>query len=995
MVVMVFSYAFMLVCGVSSKDYSLGWLCDMIKGMSLFLRRLRPCLLFTLHKPPYLLPVLLFVVALLPRLSALGQYITPDELNWVQRSVLFHQALRQGQWAETLTTGHPGVLTTWLGAVGIQIQLWLRPSDITVYEWITHLAWLAPENTAAFPQLATFLSAGRIAVALLNSLGLVVVFELVRRLLGFGVASGFVFLLALDPFIAGLSGLLHVDGLMTTFTIISLLALAVVWQDLSRKDWWLTAVSGLAAGCAILTKSAALTLLPFVGLAFGLVLLANRKQWLTLVKLGLVWLVAAIGVQLLLLPALWSSPVGTYEVIWGTIFHETEEVLPQTFFAGLYKPAHGPEFYLAALLYRLHPLVFVGLLLGAWYGLRRKWPQNWRQRPYLWLSLSWPIFFIVVLSMATKKYDRYLLPALPLIFLLGTLGWGLLLRQRPSWKQNVTLAGTVVALVYMGTAVPYLLNAYNPILALPFPTEKVLPLGWGEAVSASAQWLAEQPDAAEKTAVAGIAPAFAPFFPGKMILSDSDNWQEADYIVKTRSSYQANNFRFVPGSEFRLLHTIRFDNQEQAWIYANDAPTKPDILWQEQAVRFGEQIGLLETGTAVQDDQLNVLARWQLAQPTNGRFRVQIRLLDDNGQEWSQVEMPLLNEVYFYPEHWQPDEQPVWRYPLILPPGLPSATYHVEMSLFAEESAAQLPVLAADGRFAGVVQSVANLELAPPPLLQAEPMSLVQEPQVLLDGDLLFLGQASLPENVLTAGTFPLDLFWQGKAALPEQLQLQFKLGAMPLALLPLSRFDSGMWQPDQVIHEKYQVAIPADFPAGTYDLQLELQPENGRFPNSSSINLGQLNVVSPDRLFTLPPDIAQPLVLQFGSLASLRGYDLVTPSVLPGEAMQMTLYWQAQQSAQQLVSTFVHLVGPNGQIVVQGDQWPGGLPSNTWAEGQVIIDEYKIELPEGAPKGTYQIVLGLYISASGVRLPILDEAGQTLPGDQYVLPLPLEVVAR
>ncbi|MCB9008411.1 MAG: hypothetical protein H6656_13750 [Ardenticatenaceae bacterium] len=56
--------------------------------------------------------------------------------------------------------------------------------------------------------------------------------------------------------------------------------------------------------------------------------------------------------------------------------------------------------------------------------------------------------------------------------------------------------------------------------------------------------------------------------------------------------------------------------------------------------------------------------QWQLAQPVDGRFNVQLRLLDENGQElWSQVEMPLLNEVYFYPENWQPDEQPVWRYP--------------------------------------------------------------------------------------------------------------------------------------------------------------------------------------------------------------------------------------------------------------------------------------------------------------------------------------------
>lgn len=40
-----------------------------------------------------------------------------------------------------------------------------------------------------------------------------------------------------------------------------------------------------------------------------------------------------------------------------------------------------------------------------------------------------------------------------------------------------------------------------------------------------------------------------------------------------------------------------------------------------------------------------------------------------------------------------------------------------------------------------------------------------------------------------------------------------------------------------------------------------------------------------------------------------------------------------------------------------------------------------------------YHIVLGLYPAASGVRLPIVAEDGAALPGDQFVLPQPLEVV--
>jgi hypothetical protein len=803
-------------------------------------------------------------------------------------------------------------------------------------------------------------------------------------------------LLAIDPFVAGLSGLLHVDGLMTTFTTISLLALAVVFSDDHKKDWRLTAVSGAAAGCAILTKSAALTLLPFVALAFGVALVIWPKRWRKLVQLGVVWLVAMVVVQFLLLPALWTSPVGTYQTIIGTISHETEEVLPRTFFLGFYKPSHGMAFYPVALLYRLNPLVFVGLLLGVWFGVRRKWGAGWWQRPYLWLSISWPVFFVAVLSLATKKYDRYLLPALPLLFLLAVLGWGLLLRQRPSWRRNVTLGGMVVSLLYVGTAVPYLLNAYNPIPALLMSTEQMLPRGWGEAVSASAQWLAEQPDAAEKTAVVGNAPAFAPFFPGKTIVRGSDNWQAADYVVETITSYQNSLFGPQHLKEGQtLLHTVRFDGMDQAWIFANDNPAPPQIDWMQLPYThsFGGEIQLLDVATAVQDDQLDVLLRWQLAQPTNGRFNVQIRLLDGYGQIWSQVEMPLLNEVYFYPENWQAAEQPIWRYPLALPPGLPPAQYFLELSLFETESGAQLPVLAEDGRFLGVVQPLGEINLAPQPLLQSLPLNLPNDPQPLLSGDLLFLGQKNVPASVLTSGTFSFDLFWQSTAVLPQNLQVQFSASERPLTRLPLSRFDSGEWQVGQVIQEKYGVQVPADLVTGEYGLQVDLVDENGRSLNAPPIDLGSINISSADRLFALPEDLSQPLTLQFGDLATLRGYDLPTSSAAPGEPVELTLYWHIDRQADDIISTFVHLLGPDGRIIVQGDQWPGGLPSDGWIPGQVIIDEYAIQLPEDAPLGTYKIVLGLYPPATGVRLPIVGEDGLALPEDQFVLPLPLEVI--
>ncbi|MCB9008408.1 MAG: hypothetical protein H6656_13735 [Ardenticatenaceae bacterium] len=67
---------------------------------------------------------------------------------------------------------------------------------------------------------------------------------------------------------------------------------------------------------------------------------------------------------------------------------------------------------------------------------------------------------------------------------------------------------------------------------------------------------------------------------------------------------------------------------------------------------------------------------------------------------------------------------------------------------------------------------------------------------------------------------------------------------------------------------------------------------------------------------------------------------------------MQLTLFLAGVRQTDEIYSTFVHLVGPDGQIVKQGDQWPGGsCPATPGRQGQVIIDEYAIVLPEDAPQ--------------------------------------------
>jgi hypothetical protein len=257
-----------------------------------------------------------------------------------------------------------------------------------------------------------------------------------------------------------------------------------------------------------------------------------------------------------------------------------------------------------------------------------------------------------------------------------------------------------------------------------------------------------------------------------------------------------------------------------------------------------------------------------------------------------------------------------------------------------------------------------------------------------LGGGLLLLGHGGLPREIMTGGTAVLDLYWQAASALPANLSLILSLGETELHRYPLSRFDSGQWQPGQQIHEKYSLIIPPELADGRYPLAVGIVGEE------TAATLGEIEIVATDRLFSLPADIAMPLDYHFNGTVALRALDDAVTTVHPGGTVQLTLYWQTETQPTDLITAFVHLVGPDGGNEAQADRWPGGLPSNTWAEGEVIVDKYVIALPPDAPPGEYRVGVGLYTAVDGVRLPVVDGLGTAVPDNRVILPITLTVKA-
>ncbi len=928
----------------------------------------------------------LFLAALLPRLAAVNRYITPDELAWVYRSVQFRQALLDGQWADTLITGHPGVTTTWLGALGISVQLVISPADQFSYEWISRLAWLAPDNVPAFSQLATFLTAGRLGVILINSLGVAAIFLLARPLLGRRAALLGALLVAWSPFAAGLGGLLHVDGLAATFTTLSLLVLCRgVCPNSTGHAWRPLAAAGALAALAALSKSSVLLLGPFSGLAWLAWLVAKwraGRQVKFALLAGFGWAGGFLLAATLTLPAVWAAPQAVADVIGGAAGRYAGEALHPLFFLGRYTADPGSLFYPLALAFRLSPLVFAGVMLALGqlaFGRLRQ--------PLVGLFLLWALLFVAMLAVPAQKFARYALPAVFPLALTAGLAWDYLSRR---WRRSGHFISFLVVLqgVYLVSTGSYPLAAFNPLLGGASTAEKIVPVGWGEGVSAAARWLAEQPGTADRSAVSGVAPALAPFFPGRVLVWDAETVPQADYVILTVGDRQVDPGSFEQvASNGTLVHTVRFAGRAQAWVYQQASPWPADspVPALPEPLSFGRRVQLLGAAGHATPNRVYLLARWALQQ-IGGRYTVKLDLLDEEGRPWGSLETPLLNEVYFYPQHWATDETPEMRYTLDLPAGIPPASYTLALSLFDAESGGRLPVLGADGTFHGAVYTLEGVVV--PPVAAIPGPAAMDIPRPLeasfLGGALTLLGHGGLPAGLGAGEGLTVDLFWRAERTLSDGLQIKFMSSQALQLAFPLSRYLSGLWRAGEFIHEKYTLPLPPEMPAGRYPLQLDLAGQ--------TVTLGEIEVASPDRLMQLPVGIAMPLDLRLGESLRLRGFELATPTAVPGGSVQLTLYWQAVAQPAGLYTAFVHLLGPDGAIVAQDDRWPGYSPSNTWAAGQVIVDAYAIALPPSAPAGGYQIAVGLYDPMTGDRLIVWDAAGNPA-GDRVILPDELQIV--
>jgi hypothetical protein len=143
-------------------------------------------------------------------------------------------------------------------------------------------------------------------------------------------------------------------------------------------------------------------------------------------------------------------------------------------------------------------------------------------------------------------------------------------------------------------------------------------------------------------------------------------------------------------------------------------------------------------------------------------------------------------------------------------------------------------------------------------------------------------------------------------------------------------------------------------------------------------------------RAYRLSPLASAPYPAEsrLGSGLRLRGHDLSSDELRPGDTFTVTLFWERDGDVPADYHVFVHLADERDQLWSQHDGPPlmGTYPTSQWAEGLLLPDPHTLEVSPETPPGTYRLVVGMYAWPSLERLLASLPDGSRWPDDRILL---------
>ncbi|NJN65758.1 MAG: phospholipid carrier-dependent glycosyltransferase [Chloroflexaceae bacterium] len=645
------------------------------------------------------------LTALALRLLDLGSFANEDEVQyWFHRSDVFLRAIQSGDFAATAITTHPGVTTMWCGSVGILLRDTLFDTG------------LLKEET-----FSTILTLMRLPVALINSLGVLLGYALLRRMFPPLLAALAAFLWATDPFVVAFDRILHVDGLTGTFATLSILAAGVYWNHSPRLAWLV--LSGACAALAILSKSPGVVVLPVV------VLLALAAPGKPRLRPLVLWGAVGVLTVMLVWPAVWADPSRVFEVLRvGVEVEGSSPHVQGNFFLGREMDEPDLRFYPVVLVLRTTPLTLVGLLLLPFAmvfeghgerGARGTGPGQGMGSRDVALLAGFVILFVLAMSFFPKKLNRYLVPVFPAVDILATAGlMGVMLRSCKAATSGQETTNRVIAhivsrywsLMVGGMALfalfnaawyhPYGIAAFNQLLGGHRTGVQTFLVGAGEGLEQVARWLNQQPDITGVVTMSTMVRPLHPYLrPGAYARGSDEGTlpERTGYVVV----YLRNVLTGPPSPPFDQfygqavpLHIVSIHGVDYAWIYQVPPPVAHSL---PPSARFGDGEAIRLWGYEVDPSALRssgvltLTAQWQALAPIASDYTLFVHVFNDQGQRVGHIDT--LPGGAPSPTHaWEPGRFLTRHYPIPVQAGMPAGTIWIALGLYRPDDGTRLPL---------------------------------------------------------------------------------------------------------------------------------------------------------------------------------------------------------------------------------------------------------------------------------------------------------------
>jgi len=400
-------------------------------------------------------------------------------------------------------------------------------------------------------------------------------------------------------------------------------------------------------------------------------------------------------------------------------------------------------------------------------------------------------------------------------------------------------------------------------------------------------------------------------------------------------------------------------------------------------------LGYSGDGRVRSADDAHYKLYWQLANDTVEESYASIIFLRD-----------LAGNIISQTGHQHVGEWPVWawipgfyveeRITLDVPPATAPGEYEIHAALYDVNNSRNLDVANREGQPLGVSVQIGTLTVERPVVKPRLPQLGVDNPlDERLANEILLVSNAALPDELevgqpfvtrflLSANSSPvndydLHLLWidQGGDVVATSSKVEAVTG-----------YPTTEWRRHDIWRGLHVFTVPGRLSAGEYEVAVQALDVNGDAADDPVV-IGKITVTTPERTFDRPNRVDVITEVEWENRIELIGFDLGSDVVQRGDGVRLTLYWQPHDDILRSLTTFVHLVDSQGNIVGQSDTLPanGERPTTGWAPGEVITDEISVFVGTDVPPGDYRLHVGWYDASTGERITVDGSEFFTLAG--------------